>query len=268
MSRTVDNRVVELQFDNKQFIKAVTDSINSIESFERTLKTAESAKHLKNLDKTISGIDFSTMKNSLSSLSDRFSTLGIIGMSVIDTITSAVTNKMIAAFSKLGEVVGAAWNQIVQGGERRAKNIEQANFALQGLLSTEYGDDVTTIKQKTKEISKAIDESVTDTAYSYDVAARAASTMVATYGTTTEGIKKTSDALKGIVGVASQTGAAYDSVAQVFSTVAGNGKAMTMQFRQVAGYGLNAAKSIADYLNDPKNKDIFEKLKKDAVDTT
>lgn len=265
MSRTVDNRVVELQFKNEQFIKAVTQSINSIESFERTLKTVESANHLKNLDKTISNIDFSTMKNSLSNLNDRFSTLGIIGMSAISTLTSAVTNKLISAFEKLSSLVGSTFNQIAEGGKRRAANIEQANFALQGLLTGEYGDDVQTIKQKTKDISKIIDESVTDTAYSYDQAAKAASTMVATYGTTSEGIKKTSDALKGIVGVAAQTGAAYDQVSQVFSTVAGNGKAMTMQFRQVAGYGLNAAKTIADYLNAQENEKLLDKLKKEAV---
>lgn len=265
MSRTVDNRVVELQFKNEQFIKAVTQSINSIESFERTLKTVESANHLKNLDKTISNIDFSTMKNSLSNLNDRFSALGIIGMSAISTLTSAVTNKLISAFEKLSSLVGSTFNQIAEGGKRRAANIEQANFALQGLLTGEYGDDVQTIKQKTKDISKIIDESVTDTAYSYDQAAKAASTMVATYGTTSEGIKKTSDALKGIVGVAAQTGAAYDQVSQVFSTVAGNGKAMTMQFRQVAGYGLNAAKTIADYLNAQENEKLLDKLKKEAV---
>ena len=266
MSRTVDNRVVELQFKNEQFIKAVTDSINSIESFERTVKTMESAAHLKNLDRTVSSIDFSTMKSSLSTISDRFSTLGVIGMSAINTIASAVTNKLIVAFENLGSIVGSVWNQIVEGGERRAKNIEQASFSLQGLLSTEYGDDVNTIKQKTKEISNVIDESVTDTQYTYDAAAKAASTMVATYGTSAAGIKKTSDALKGIVGVAAQTGASYEQVSQVFSTVAGNGRAMAMQFNQVASYGMNAAKTIADYLNAEGNKGILKKLKEEAVE--
>lgn len=68
MSDTVDTRVVEMQFDNKQFEKGVRTSITSLEELRKELK----------LD---------NITSSLEQITNRFSTMGIVGMTAIQDIT-------------------------------------------------------------------------------------------------------------------------------------------------------------------------------------
>lgn len=68
MSDTIDTRIVEMQFDNKQFEKGVKTSMNTLEELRKA----------SNLD----GI-----ASSLEHISKRFSTMGIVGMTAIQDIT-------------------------------------------------------------------------------------------------------------------------------------------------------------------------------------
>lgn len=259
MSRTVENRVVEMQFQNKQFEEAVAQSRQSIQLLEKDLKLLEGVQALKNLDNAISNVDFSGMQDGLNVLKDRFSTLGIISMTVIQNITNGITSTLLGALHSAGESITGLFRTIYDKGLTRAQNIEQANFALQGLLSTEYkiedanGElvaDMDTVKSKMADISEVIDKAVSGTAYSYDQAAKVASTLAASYGTSAEGISGIGNALKSIVGMAGQTGQDFDTVARVFTKVAASGKAMSMEINSVSAWGVGATAMIAKFINN------------------
>ena len=226
MSSTIDRKVVEMRFDNSDFEKNVSITLNSLKRLQNSLNMTESCKSLKSLESTVNGIDVSGLNGAISTIESRFSNLGIIGMTVIQNLTNTAIN---SAKKVLSTVVSA----IKQGGITRATNIENAKFQLAGLGIA------------WKDISEDIDYGVKDTAYSMDAAAKAASSLVAS-GVQLGDSMKTS--LRGISGVAAMTNSSYEEISSIFTTVAGQGKLMTMQLRQLEMRGLNAAAILGQQL--------------------
>ena len=251
MSRTIENRVVQMEFQNKQFEDAVEQSRQSIQLLEKDLKLLEGVEALKNLDEAVQAIDVSGIADGIDALNKRFSTLGIISMTVTQNLTNAFTNLLVGGLKNAGSAVTGLFNNIMTRGMSRAKNIENAKFSLMGLLKD---------ADKVQQVFDIASASVDGTAYALDSAAKAAATLVATFGSDASGLASVDKALKGIVGVAAQTNREFDSVAQIFTTVAGNGRVMGMQLTQLSSYGLNAAAAIAEYLNQANNKKLRNKL--------
>lgn len=230
MSTTIDTRVVEMRFDNKQFEKETKTSLNTLEKLKAALNFSGSTKGLEQINKTAKNTNFDNLLSSVQNLEKRFSTMGIVGMQVIQNLTNALTGKFVAALTYVDDA-------IVQGGKRRAFNIENAHFQLQALLKDEV---------QVQAIMADANASVTDTAYAYDEAAKAASQFAATGMRAGEDMQR---ALKGITGVAAMTNSEYESISQIFTTVAGQGRLMGDQLLQLATRGLNAAATIKDFFN-------------------
>ena len=62
MSKTVDEKVVSMQFDNKQFENNVHTSLNTLDKLKKSLKLTDAAKGLEEVDKAAKKIDFSQME--------------------------------------------------------------------------------------------------------------------------------------------------------------------------------------------------------------
>ena len=243
MSSTIDRKVVEMRFDNSDFEKNVSITLNSLKQLQNSLNMTESCKSLKSLESTVNGIDVSGLNGAISTIESRFSNLGIIGMTVIQNLTNTAIN---SAKKVLSAVVGA----IKQGGITRATNIENAKFQLAGLGIA------------WKDISEDIDYGVKDTAYSMDAAAKAASSLVAS-GIQLGDSMKTS--LRGISGVAAMTNSSYEEISSIFTTVAGQGKLMTMQLRQLEMRGLNVAAIMGQQLGKTE-AEIRDMVTKGTID--
>ena len=235
MSTTVDNRVVNMQFNNQQFEAGVKQTISSLDSLKKSLDLNTNAtSSLSNVQKAFDSFSVKNIEQNIQSLTDRFSTMGIVGMTVIQNLTNSITN-----FVK--SKVSTAYNQILTGGWNRASSIAQARFTLEGL----FANEVDGAEKVEKAMNSAMD-SVTGTSYTMASAAAAASQLAASGVDVGEDMYNT---LRSIAGVASMTGDTFDSVANIFTTVAGNGRLMGMQLTQLSSHGLNAAATIADYLH-------------------
>lgn len=229
MSKVVDRRVVEMSFDNSNFEKNVQTSVKTVDSLKKALNMDGVSKGLESVDKAANNINLSRVADAAEALQRRFSVLGEIGHNALMKITNAVgslATKM-TSFVKDG---------IVGGGIKRAMNLEQANFMLQGLLKDE---------QAVADVMKNVSASVDGTAYSLDAAAKAAAMFAATG---MRGGEQMEGALRAVAGVAAMTNAQYEDIAQIFTTVAGQGKVMADQYNQLASRGMNAAATIAQYL--------------------
>lgn len=245
--REVDTKVVEMQFNNKQFEENVKESMATLKALKKQIEETESAKGLTGLSNAINNIDVSGISKSIGKIEDRFSTMGIVGMTIVQNLTNT-------ALRGVENVAQRMFSMIKAGGISRASNIEQAKFQLKGLNIA------------WNEIGDAINFAVADTAYGLDSAALAASTLAAsgvsykdsvielldeTQIAANGGSKSLSSmgmALKAISGVAAQTNSDYASMANIFGTVAGQGKLMTMQLRQLETRGLNAAAKIGEVI--------------------
>lgn len=232
MSTSVDERVVKLRFDNKQFEQGASESLSTLDklkaaldfkgmSFEnvrRTFGALGKASKTNNLDK---------LADSVSSIASRFSTTGIIA-------TTALANIANSAVNTGKKIVSSLANQAISGGIKRAFNIEQAKFRIEGL------------GQSWKKLSDDINYGVLDTAYGFDEAAVAASSLAASGVKAGDEMKRT---LLSISGTAAMTGSSYSEIADIFTTVAGRGRLLTEQLNQLSHRGLNGAVVIRDYIN-------------------
>lgn len=230
MSTTIDERVVEMRFDNRQFESAANESLSTLQKLSRVIDNTSSADNISKIANSIDGINFGSAVSGVESLADRFSVLGIVAKRALENITDALMGKLAGA---INSVTGS----IVSGGIKRAMNIENAHFQLQGLISDE---------NEVQAIMKDAMDSVDGTAYAYDEAAKAASMFAAT-GLSSG--KQMQNALKAIAGVAATTNSDYESLSQIFTTVAGQGRLMADQLNQLAVRGMNGAAALTKYFN-------------------
>ena len=220
MSRTIDQKVVEMRFDNAQFEQNVKTSMGTLDNLKKSLNMDGATRGLENVNQAVNNMSFDKMASGIEALQDRFSTLGIIGMRVIQNLTDA-------AMSFVNKGLNFVTEGIVQGGIRRAMNLENAHFQLQGLLKDET---------KVQAVMKNVQDAVDGTAYGLDAAAKAASQFAAS------GLEAGDEmyrALRGIAGVAAMANTDYETIADIFTTVAGNGRLMGMQLQQLSNRGLN-----------------------------
>lgn len=237
MSEVIDSKVVEMRFDNKEFEANAKETINTLEDLKKALDENVSGEAFEELDRAAQNVDLSGIQAGIDAINDRFSTMGIVGMSVVNQLTEAITGKLMSAISSM-------FSAITEGGLRRAQNIENARFQLEGLVKD--AEDVETIMGNAS-------EAVDGTAFALDAAANAASQFAAS------GVEAGNDmlqALQAISGVAATTNSSYEDIARVFTTVAGNGRLMGDQLLQLSVRGLNAAASLKDYFNGVVNGSI------------
>ena len=228
-SNNVDNRVVNLEFNNAQFEAGVKQTLGSLEELKKSLQFNNAMTGITTLSSAFNSFSLSNISSQVSDLSNKFSALGIVGVTALQNITNKVMN---IATGKISSVIG----QITSGGWGRASSIAQARFTLQGLLK-----DTKLVEQAFQSASDAVD----GTAYSLDSAVSVASQLAASGVDVGEDMKNT---LLAIGGTAAMTGAQFDEIGSIFTTVAGQGKLMTMQLRQMESRGLNAAAEVAKYL--------------------
>lgn len=248
MSKTIDQRVVEMRFDNAQFEKNISTSMGTLEKLKTALKLDGATKGLDMVSARASkGVNLESIANSVGYLEKRFSTMGIVGMEVIRKLTDAAINFSTGVMRSVGD-------SIISGGIRRAQNIENAHFQLQGLLKDE---------EQVQAIMADAMDSVDGTAYAYDEAAKAAS-MFAASGLKAGEQMQTS--LKAITGVAAVTNANYSDIAYIFTQIAGKGRIMGEDLNQFANRGMNAAATLAKYYREVKGEvDMTEQGIRDLI---
>lgn len=233
MSKTIDEKVVEMRFDNKQFEKNVKTTLSTLDKLKAKLNLTGASKGLEEVSKASKKVDFSNMESSLAALEKRFSTTGIVGMTVIQNLTNAAINfaKQIKKFSIGG---------IIEGGKSRATKIENAKFQIKGLLR-DYED----AQDRLDDIMADVNYGVESTAYGLDAAASVAAQLVASGMQAGDGMRA---ALRGISGVAAMTNSTYEDIGRIYTTVAGNGRLMGDQLLQLSARGMNAAAVLAKSL--------------------
>ena len=84
-------KVVSLKFDNDDFEKNVNTSIGSLEKLNKSIDFTNHVKGGKGLDelnRTINSSDFSGMESNVNKIAQRFTNLGIMGVTALQNITN------------------------------------------------------------------------------------------------------------------------------------------------------------------------------------
>lgn len=244
MSTTIDNRIVEMKFNNKQFESGAKTTLNTLDKLKASLNFDAAAQSLQ---RGFSGIERSLALDGIAqgvdTISTRFSALGVVGA----TVLSNLTTQAMGLISRLNSLVV---NPIIEGGKTRAQNIEHAKFQLEGL------------KVAWEDIEPDISYGVQDTAYGLDAAATVASQLVASNVQLGDSMKA---ALRGVSGVAAMTSSSYEEIGHIFTTVAGQGRLMGMQLTQLSMRGINAAATLGSALHKTE-AEIRDMVSKGQID--
>lgn len=246
---SIDERVVELQFNNGQFESGVQQSLGTLDKLKNALNLGGAVNGLKglgNAGKSVGNAGLGNISGALDAVTNKFSLFGTIGDQVLRRLTDS-------AISLGKNILTAIPNQIIEGGKRRSQNISNAQFQLEGLMKEAYD---------WKKISEDISYAVQDTAYGFDEAALAASQYYAS------GIKfgdQMKESLRAISGVAAMTNSSYSDTARVFTTVAGQGRLMGDQLNQLAARGLNVAATLGESMGKSE-EEIRKMVSKGKID--
>ena len=100
---SIDNRVVEMEFDNQQFERGVSTTIKSLDNLKKGLKNLNgSSKALDEVGASAKNIKLDELASNVQTISSRFSTLGVIATTTLANIATSAVNagaRLLKSFS-------------------------------------------------------------------------------------------------------------------------------------------------------------------------
>lgn len=233
MTAEVEQRIVEMRFDNEQFEKGAKQTLSTLEKLDGILDMLGSGGGMDHLSSALDAMEY------------RFSRLGIAGAAAIERITGKV-------ITLASNILTAIPQQIMAGGEARAMNIEQARFQLKGLGVA------------WDELSDSIDYAVMGTAYGVDEAAKIASILVASkvdFKNAADGATDLGHALRGISGIAGMTNSSFEEIGNLMGDIFAMGKLSTRQLQSFELRGLNVAAKLSELSQNGQLKHLGDDAK-------
>lgn len=92
MSTTVDSRVVEMSFDNRNFESNVQTSLGTLEKLKQSLNLDGSAKGLENIDAAAKKVNIGSLGEAVETVKQKFSAFEVIAITALANITNSVVN--------------------------------------------------------------------------------------------------------------------------------------------------------------------------------
>ncbi len=102
MSKQIDEKVVSMQFDNKQFERNVKTSINTIDNLQKSLDLKGASKSLDQVNESAKRCDFSHLSNGVETVKSKFSALQVMAITALANITNSAVNagkQLISSFT-------------------------------------------------------------------------------------------------------------------------------------------------------------------------
>lgn len=151
MSQEIDERVVEMRFDNAQFERNTRQSIKTLNELERSLKLEGAEKSFEKIEDASAKVDFDKMQSALESLNSKFSAVEVMGVTALMRITNQAMDtgeKLVKSLSI--DQVTSGWNKYAQKTasvqtimNATGKSITKVNSYLEKLMwfsdETSYG---------------------------------------------------------------------------------------------------------------------------------
>lgn len=222
MNKEVEQRIVEMQFNNADFETKVQQSLETLHKLKDATKLEDAGKGLDNLAKSAKNVDLSSIAQGIEQLNQRFSAFGIVGMTVMQNLTNAAIG--------LGKQMVDALTEGPRGGMATYESFVSATKQLKNSAKDASGLPVTL-----EAVNKALDELNTysdQTIYSFN-------DMTANIGKFTNAgvsLEDSVTAIKGISNVAASAGANAQNAASAmynFGQALGTGVVKLIDWRSI-----------------------------------
>lgn len=151
MSREVDQRIVQMRFDNAEFERNVQKSLNSLDKLNASLQMKGAEKGFEKIQDASEELDFVPAMNAVEKLGEKFSALEVIGVTTLVRLTNKVIDageRMVKSLSI--DNITDGWNKYAQKTasvqtivNATGKTVRQVNGYLDKLMwyadETSYG---------------------------------------------------------------------------------------------------------------------------------
>ena len=180
MSKSIDERVVEMQFDNQQFEKGIRTSVKSLDKLKKSLQLDDAGRSFEKLERSAKNVRLDGLAASVDAISSKFTLMGRMSIAWMDNIAHAAVNAG-------KRIVNALTVDPVRSG---FNEYELKMDSVKTIMNA-TGESVETVSKYLEELNKYAD----DTIYSF-------SDMTSNIGKFTNNGVKLSDATMAIKGVA------------------------------------------------------------------
>ena len=102
MSTTIDQRVVEMRFDNQHFERNVSNTMSTLDKLKQRLNFSGASKGLENVSTAAKNVDMNGLGNAVDTVRTRFSAMEVMGVTALANITNSAVNagkRMISALT-------------------------------------------------------------------------------------------------------------------------------------------------------------------------
>lgn len=144
MSTTIDERVVEMRFDNKQFESNVQTSLSTLDRLKKSLNLSGAAKGFDEIDSASKKVNMNGLANAVESVRLKFSALEVMAVTALANITNSALNagkRIVSAltidpiktgFQEYETQIGAV-QTVLANTQHEGTNLQQVNRALDEL---------------------------------------------------------------------------------------------------------------------------------------
>lgn len=114
MSTTVDNRVVQMRFDNEEFEKKAHKSISTLDKLKNALKFSGASKNLDDVNKSFKEVDANPLLKAIEGVNGGLTTM-VAKATIVNRATNALidTTKRFVSSMTLGQV-NAGWDKYAE----------------------------------------------------------------------------------------------------------------------------------------------------------
>lgn len=102
MSTTIDERVVEMRFDNKHFEQNVNQTLSTLDKLKAKLNLPGASKSLEGVQKAANNVNMNGLSGAIDTVQAKFSAMQVIGVTALANITNSAVNtgkRMISALT-------------------------------------------------------------------------------------------------------------------------------------------------------------------------
>ena len=92
MSRSIDEKVVEMRFDNQNFEKNVSTSMSTLEKLNKSLRLNGATKGFQDIDSASRKVNMSGLGSAVEAVQVKFSALSVVGVTALANITNSAVN--------------------------------------------------------------------------------------------------------------------------------------------------------------------------------